>query len=323
MICLKVMRNKKTVLRMFKVSDVKNERNVDKKGLGVVVLIDALGIKNIKLEEAETFLKNWKDILEETQSIGGRLFELRTIGLGKAKTVRVSFPSFPATFGDTILLTWDEIDVSRLKTPERTYLKSIFSWIWNTLSNTMRIAFQKKIYLRGAISIGKYIRKRDTALGPAITDVVEWYERTDWCGIIATPSCGYYLDYLASKSHPSLCGFWKYCVPLKKAQRQDLWCVGWPWKYIAEAIKKQGQKADKNDLINYLRMLYRNEDERKVSKKARSLFLQDLIGSLIPKGTEKKYKHTFQFFKWCVKKELSTLPQYIQTYRKKRNAKKK
>jgi hypothetical protein len=53
-----------------------------------------------------------------------------------------------------------------------------------------------RVFLRGAMSIGKFFRSRSLVIGPAVDDAVQWHAVADWIGVIMTPSASYELDYL-------------------------------------------------------------------------------------------------------------------------------
>ena len=241
------------------------------KAYGFVVLLDALGVSNFDIEESEEFLKNTKTFL--------KLLNNKLEIFDKQGFKLESEPKF-FIFGDTILLT--------INTGKKSNLHYLLLALAEWLRPAILSGLTNKILWRGAVSVGRYICTDKIAIGPAIADAASWYEKPQMFGIVATPSCGIYLDHLKEQfeiNHKNGSVedefklnnfFYKYDVLLKNNQTHKLWTVAWPnqFKFI--------DKIDIASKENYspLRMYYS--------------LLQEFNIAL---GTENKYINTEEYFK--------------------------
>jgi hypothetical protein len=229
---------------------------------GVVVMLDALGARSLTLEESIRFLQARANFLEMMQVKHDELSQVHTyfnVGLGVPQIV---------TFGDTIVLSWELPEAD----PE-SFLVFLGEW----LRPALLTGFTQGLLFRGAFSIGNYVHEEATVIGPAIADAASWYEMADWFGIIATPSCGYRLSYLAEnlQTRGEKLDKWyvEYEVPLKNGLSPRMWVASWPAQYPPL-----------------------NKPVKGIS--GRELFLAFLRGLPIPIGTERKYANTLEFFDW-------------------------
>ena len=135
--------------------------------------------------------------------------------------------------------------------------------------------------LRGAISIGEFVTKDNTVIGPAVADAAQWYENCNWIGIVATPKYGYAFQHFVesfSFKNPQILEVVNrylvpYDVPLRNGNKNRMWSVAWPSTLFD---KKKGR--------------------HEVSAKcAVSLSFSEFP---IPLGTEIKYKNTMEFVDW-------------------------
>lgn len=82
--------------------------------------------------------------------------------------------------------------------------------------------FKSGMFLRGAITYGRYHHKNNIFVGPAIDEVAEWHECANWIGVHLTPTANLLLKKV--KDTTSLV---EYNVPLKSG-RLHTKCVNWP-----------------------------------------------------------------------------------------------
>lgn len=241
---------------------------------GVVVMLDALGVRNMTIEQCRSFLDVRDDVIvaglkSSYQYIKGRTDDLSQI-LGKPKASEVEV----AGFQDTIILTWEVPgDPEKFAIPLGRFALSQLMW------ETMRRGY----LFRGAMSHGEYIHVGQTVLGPAVCEAANWYEMADWAGIVATPRLGMAFDAFCQRmaNHepfvPSLQARWvKYAVPLKKASRLPMWCVSWPIEFLVSDPKRDPAPH----------------------QSGKEFFLALMSGLSRPIGAESKYVNTATFFEW-------------------------
>lgn len=227
---------------------------------GFVAVIDALGVSSRDIEQSKDFLRNLNKLLKDMESLTKSFAEFDK---------NVPVPEL-YTFGDTIIFTWD-VGKDRIMKG----LGPIGAWFCRLILSGVH----KKMLLRGAISIGEYVTKENTVIGPALADAAQWYNDADWFGIILTPTLEFHLltcIYSDNKNRIHYFEQWfvNYNIPWKGESKRKMWCIAWPYKLLL------------NDSIeNSLCIL--------------STMLWDFPK---PKGTENKYYHSYKFFKWYFKK---------------------
>jgi len=228
-------------------------------------MLDALGIRTSSSQDALRFLDARDGVLSECEE---RLRFLESVSGSQTELI---------TFGDTIILC--------LELPEATAEESLLPALGEWLRIVMLSGFSKALRLRGAIAIGEYIHEGATVLGPAIGDAASWYERVNWMGIVATPSCGHKLTFLKErigreKSKPKAVlhsWFVEYLVPLSDRSQRTMWSVSWPAQYLSiDAPRTQ----------------------KMVIVSGAELFRYHMSTFAVPLGTEDKYSNTVSFFEW-------------------------
>jgi hypothetical protein len=226
---------------------------------GFIALIDVLGAKNFTTNKSKDFIRQRDEIIEKTKDYYSATIEK----IINDKTI--VYPEI-ATFGDTIIFTWNVTSEYKYKT---VHLMAIW------LNRIMTLGLACNLLFRGALSFGEYIfdSNSNTVLGPAIADAASWYEEADWLGIIATPSCGFLIDTSSgfNKSRNIDIFKWlvKYPVPLKSGKTLLLFALNWPYDLFI--------------------------DEKEVT--ANSL-LSHIFETNIPKGTESKYFNSMNFLEF-------------------------
>ncbi len=278
---------------------------------GIVVMLDALGIRTLEIEECGRFLtlrdiiiKKVNDSFPDLEEQYGELCRILN------EPDRLACAPQIATFGDTIIVTWE--------VPSRPELFAIpllrlvpSQLIWETIFGLTIQRGQKGFLFRGAVSCGEYIHEGDTVLGPALVEAFTWYEAADWAGIIVTPNLGRNVGHsygkLASLRQPKGRSFSaeskshlvKYEVPLKKPSSrpmwcascpfQFLWCVSWPIQFLMETPLR--------DHAPY--------------KSGKEAFHAAISTFDKPAGTESKYENTIAFFEWYAEEVWPELSKII------------
>ncbi len=241
---------------------------------GIVIILDALGVKNFDTETSKQFILDFHQIVG---LVGGYEKMLKKIYLVNEQA---QFEVF--MFQDTLILTLDVPDEKSLLN----YLQFTNDW----LSKFFITALNLKIYFRGAISYGNFIEyNKHFYLGEAVRDAAQWYEEADWLGIIYTPNIGKYLfesmsyirqgilqneqiDTLGSRFELN---FIYYNVPVKNGKTCTLWCVNWVTSLFATGSLPELEINKRSNSLSYYYSLMKFAD--------------------IPKGSENKYNNTLVF----------------------------
>jgi hypothetical protein len=143
---------------------------------GCVVLLDALGMRTVSIEQTKSYLAALADIREV----------MSEFAITEETSHGREMPEHPGGefsirfFADSILITLPV---------EREHMN--WAPIARTFSGTgavLATAFNRGILFRGAIAIGNYIETNDAVLGPAILDAAHWYETANMFGVFATPN---------------------------------------------------------------------------------------------------------------------------------------
>jgi hypothetical protein len=125
-------------------------------------------------------------------------------------------------FSDSIILTVD---------PEYSNVKLLREAGW-VFSELFWIGVDYGVLLRGVIASGQFYSQGTSILGPALNEAVEWYQRTDWAGIILGPSAAAEAESLNSGGGSAeIPDFLKVSVPIKKGGSSGTeltWALAWP-----------------------------------------------------------------------------------------------
>jgi hypothetical protein len=225
---------------------------------GFVALVDVLGISSSDIEAAKKFLGDRDWLLKQLEKLNKKF----------SKSMQDVPSPMIFSFGDTIIFTWNVGDDQIMKG-----LVPVAEWLRFAVISGL----SRKMLLRGSLAVGKYIALENTVIGPAVADAAAWYEDADWFGVTLTPTAEYHLISLIEtwdESNGSLdIEKWlvEYDVPRKGAtHRKQQWVVSWPYQFWAS-----------------------NEPPSPIGTLATLLW--DLPK---PKGTEDKYRNTFEFYKW-------------------------
>lgn len=258
-------------------------------GTAAVALLDALGTRNLSIQDARKFVRRIKALRAEAQqdtlAYLQVMLEEKTLSETVVRLFREELPEL-ILFGDTILILWPLPNVKN-KTPFLIPFAQL-------LSSLFVEAMDQRLLLRGAMSIGEFVKSENVVVGPAITDAASWYEVVEWAGIICTPHCSQFVCDLqcqigneAAKLTKFMrnsfsATFQEYDVPLKGGAKQKLWCVNWP------AIVRAFEPHRRDPIGWYYRSVQRFP---------------------VPKGTEAKQAHTRSFFLFCLQRMKQIYPE--------------
>lgn len=156
---------------------------------GYVIMLDILGFReHVTNEIGYSFLDTWKEII--------------TPIIDKAHLMKTE-PKY-ITKIDALFLSDTMFIGCGLKNPNERFdiALSLMGIPWIIDDFFTQCMFKHKIFLRGAISFGEYAISdtRNIVMGAAVNECSEWYEKTNWMGIILTPSAQYAIDAIVE--HP-------------------------------------------------------------------------------------------------------------------------
>lgn len=265
---------------------------------GFVLMLDALGVRNISKNEAEHFVDIRESMISRLKlKLPTFKMTIQTLIHDKLDEEIINIndinnyedPEF-IEFADNIVMHWNLPYIS---------FDSILIIIGKMLETIIPHGIKNQVLWRGAFSVGEYyigIKSKTTLLGPAIVDVASWHEAADWIGIIATPKCGIKLESRYVNEGKGLSPYLKYKVPLKEKTNGIMWVVKWVNEYCGiteiDFIEKDKQ---------YINSIYVNK---------RTELCNDLSKMTIPKGTELKYENTLKYWDCCVNDYLEKINQY-------------
>lgn len=268
-----------------------------KKKEGIVVIFDFLGTSSLATnEECNEFIKKTKKIIKMIEMQKKMWFQP-----SRGSVIKKNNPQMEIEiFQDTIMLIW----------PLSTNHPNLMLIMASLICDVFILGLKNQILLRGAISYGEIyiseIKGRKIYLGPAIVDAAEWYSKSEWAGVIATPKTSYYLEcnaaseksrifkkqhkewkdldsYLLGHMHWSFC---KYVVPMKNTNK-EIWVVCWPFRLLLDT-ETYGRE--------------RPEGILKSMRLKRMAWFYKLMSSFKPiKETELiKFENTTKFMTWYI-----------------------
>lgn len=199
---------------------------------GVVIFLDALGVSHYNTTaEYVDFVRKLNELKISTEYVWKNWqnqFADEGIILPDPEIV---------TFQDTIIICFPEPS-----SPSATLHYFFVAGQW--LTQALGLAIDKKIFLRGAISVGEYIFETSsgnvTVLGKPISDAYNFEKIADWIGVIQTPTFQkQYEDALEILVKPRKLSkmdlideyrflFVPYHVPLTAGGTHKYFVVSWP-----------------------------------------------------------------------------------------------
>lgn len=203
--------------------EIKNEINLKK---GAATFLDVLGWKGIWIENRQA-INILHSLVQET--------------IKKAKSITFEYMENDKLRGNDNLRGRDNfggIDTNVLSISDTIALftsgpaeiaieihAKICSWL-------LEYAFKQKIPLRGAISYGEYSIKENIMLGYAVDEAASWHEKTDWIGVILTPSAKF---AVGTNKLQSITTYDQ--IPFKSSIKNLNLCVDWSYQDKADLFK--------------------------------------------------------------------------------------
>jgi hypothetical protein len=249
---------------------------------GIVVVLDVLGARAFSSEEAEKFVDKRDELLQKTDQYRDDMKHIASGAVPNCIKPEIT------TFGDTIVLSWEVPD-----TKSAMLLWAVSYWLRAMIFGGLGL--KNPIALRGAISIGDYIKEKSTLIGPAVADAASWYEQSQWLGVMTTPSCSL-----------------KWEAFVEATTNQDPSSVAKiPLSYVKYQIPLKDGKCLKSHAVSWPALFFRAPDDRPGAQ-PRAFFLTLLSRFPIPFGTEIKYTNTIKFFDRFVKKYGNLAEKYMK-----------
>jgi hypothetical protein len=145
---------------------------------GVVVFLDALGVSDYNLKKCRNFIEKRDEIIKELD------FVTKKWGIQIEKDLKqILLKPNIVTFQDSIILWWPEQKENSLH---------FFCGAAHVVTAILNLAIEKRIFLRGAISVGEYVYDESkgnvTIIGPAVSEAYKYHGIADWIGVIQTPT---------------------------------------------------------------------------------------------------------------------------------------
>ena len=225
---------------------------------GVIAILDVLGTKGIWLrEDTKEVVRKWDVLLNDFEDFK-KFNNEDPKSSGKANV---------KSFSDTIIITHtgDEYDELGLLNDMGFHLSLPFC-----------NALVEGIFLRGAISTGKFEETENMVIGPAVDEAVAYYQRYDWIGISVSPSASFLLDEYLNDGD-KLDWFSLYDVPVSPSMQlsnstENVWVLKWP------TTLKDAYIFQENDLV------------------PKSLLLHKFSETIIMPDVISKYKNTITYY---------------------------
>ncbi|MCB2426785.1 hypothetical protein [Methylophaga pinxianii] len=263
-----------------------NKRDNINSEFGIVVLMDALGVKNNSVEEAKKFIS----FIKNTLGLPNVALSSIVISCEELKEYYEENPPIIRTFGDTILIAWE---ILGKENPNQ--ILKLLSVISHLINGMIVNGIHKGFLLRGAISVGDFLHDENTLIGPAITDSAEWFEEADWFGCITTPSCTLKINSVINGMSvfgmPISHDYIDYEVPLKSGKTIRVLSTNWPALFSQVTLITNSKSNDAGNIEN-------------VEVFLRASIRYHLSCLRIPKGTESKYKHSLDFFDYSIQSDF-------------------
>jgi len=258
-------------------------------------MLDALGVRNLSIEECNNFLQKWRKLIDKTGETIKLTVDARYAEINKSfKEQNPDAPNPSAietdirpdymTFGDTIILMW------YAKYGVKQYIIPL-SFV---LSQIIISALEEGLPLRGAVSEGEFIEAENedqfgsthrTVIGPAVSEAAIWHDKANLIGVIAAPTFDLrvsQLELMFKKAGQRIPPHWVHCeIPDKEGHKTPRWSVGWPNMHCNAESNIDNRKYD---LLEYLSRCPHIYDD------------------------SKKYNNTIEYYDNCINEEKTKKP---------------
>jgi hypothetical protein len=188
--------------------------NTPSKDFGIVILLDALGTRQRLLDDIDKFLADWDLVLTRLkenidkleQELSGHRYRIGIRSKDIFDNIQLFYP----------------LDDPHTEYVDLTGSNSIWWSLQHSaelLTNLIRYAITKNIFLRGCISYGHIQEFRNGYYSRAMVENADLAESFDMIGVIAGISAMWVLNNKAYASSPRYRHFVKYRIPIKEPTR--------------------------------------------------------------------------------------------------------
>lgn len=212
---------------------------------GLICILDALGTKGIwNREDAERYLQSLK-------AVHSNLIAFKEYADSK-KMLHAKFEYL--TISDTLIIVWKFTEKIQIDSPYR--MIPIFA---RMIDGIFKLCFAEKLFMRGAISYGQFIKDGSILVGPAVDDAATFHELPNMIGAILTPNTTLLADVgLEDLAKAPIDGYdhsqhlIKYNTPIKGGQEIMLYQVNWPLSMKKAWAELPESSTDISKIKNWL-----------------------------------------------------------------------
>ena len=197
------------------------EKDAFEEADGIIVLLDALGIKGIwNRRDPSEVMETW-NVLRNEYEVGMQLLsnDLRDHGYSK----RLRFVAFSDTIIISLPVETRPVGSDRGRIPLWWTIISM----GEVLIRLFRQSLGHRFYFRGCLSTGRFFRSENMIIGPAVDEAAEYYTLPEWCGISASPSASKILTDVEEMKSSTCDYFIQYDIPLKNMTERKGWVLDW------------------------------------------------------------------------------------------------
>jgi hypothetical protein len=217
-----------------------NQRTGPSMKHGVVALLDAVGVKGIwARSNAEEVVHDWEHVADFFRT------SIEVAIKDSANVIQPSAISYPQ-FSDTMVFTLETDDPA-----------SSLPLMAEILLTPLLGALLLGIFLRGAISVGEFLRSETMIIGPAIDEAAEWYNLAEWMGVSFTPSASFSIGRLMEQNiamkHKVDWSRWfvKYDIPMKPGiDGKSGWALPWPRRAFEIQLSRERTLSPRGALLH-------------------------------------------------------------------------
>ncbi len=184
------------------------------KDFGIVILVDALGTRQRLLDDIDKYLADWNSVLNKLGE-NMRILEYHLSSRG----FRIGIKSKDIFDNIQIFYPTDDPYTEYVDLTGNNPIWWSLQHSAELLTNLVRYAITKNIFLRGCMSMGYIQEYRNGYYSRAMIENADLAESFDMVGIIAGISAMWVLNNKAYASSPRYRRFVKYPIPIKEPTR--------------------------------------------------------------------------------------------------------
>jgi len=198
--------------------------------MGYILMLDVLGYREFVTKTKIDFPKLWSELQEEVK-----------------KQRDVIFKEQNGSVILDVLFVSDTIFIGVSTTHNNKQLEGLtIMFLIDLVKQIFKFSLKNNVFFRGAISFGEYLfdLSLNLVMGNAVDEASEWYESTDWFGVILTPTAEYkYNSTILSEDEQQI---WNFCMlnivryprlpykPKLQSEKSSFLVVKWFDTYVKE-----------------------------------------------------------------------------------------